>query len=265
MIDETFLQNNQQRITEQPAAVTVRYCVMNALMRTGDHSMNEYFELLQLALDCVRDMRLYNEASIEVAYLQANEAGIIEFPRDMIDYIKIGVELNGSLWNLTLNDNMILNRAQKCGTDIREMQKGIGTESFNGGGYFYAPHFRTGQYVPALYGAGGGFNQAYYRVDNKMRQIQIDGYLKNNELIIEYKSSGISAGSIISSQSIPVIREYVLWQRIENDPRIPANQKQRKQDQYEREVEKLRTYTNNFTLQEFLDMCYSTSKQGLKR
>lgn len=264
-IDAKFLENNQKRVHESSALVSIRYCVMNAIMRTGDYSMNEYFPLLQLAIDCVRDMRLYNEASVEVAYLIPNEAGIIEWPADMMDYIKIGIPINGQLYNLTVNDNMLLNRAQKCGVDIRQMQKGVGFLPPINDGYAYAPHFRGSQYVQGLYGLTGGFNTAYYRVDDKMRQIQFDGFLLNNEVVLEYKSTGISAGSIISAQAIPVVREYVLWQRIENDPRIPLNQKQRKQDQYDMEVMKLRDITNNFTVQEFLDTLWSTSKQTPKR
>lgn len=265
MIDATFIQNNQQRVHEQNANVSIRYCVMNAIKRTGDHSMNEYFDNLQLAIDCVRELRLYHEASIEVLYAQPNDAGIVLFPPDMIDYVKVGIEVYGQLFNLTLNENMILNRAQKCGVDLREMHRGVGLIPQLTGGYFYAPHFRGSQYIEGLYGLGGGFNVAYYRPDYKMRRFEFDGFLKNNEVIIEYKSTGISAGSIISAQAIPVIREYILWQRIENDPRVPTTQKQRKQDQYDAEVEKLRTYTNNFTMQEFLDTMYSTYKQSPKR
>ncbi len=264
-IDATFLQNNQQRVKESSAMVSIRYCVMNALIRTGDHSMNEYFPLLQLAIDCVREMRMFDEASIEVAYLIPNEAGIIEWPSDMMDYVKIGIPIKGQLYNLTVNDNMLLNRAQKCGVDIRQMQKGIGFPPVASDGYFYAPHFRNGQYVEGLYGLTGGFNTGYYRVDDKMRQIQLDGFLLNNEVVLEYKSTGISAGSVISAQAIPVVREYVLWQRIENDPRIPTTQKERKKGQYEEQVAKLRDITNNFTVAEFLDTLWSTSKQTPKR
>ncbi len=264
-MDNTFLQNNQQRTTEVASCVTLRYCVMNALLRTGDVSMNEYWPMLQLAIDCVRDLRLYNEASIEVAYCVVNEAGIVEWPADMIDYTKVGVEIRGQLWNLTVNNDMVLNRAQKCGVDIRTMQKGYDTSLIGSTGYYYAPHFYSGAYVQNLYGSSGGFNQAYFRSDPKMRQFQFDGFLRNNEVIIEYKSTGIGAGTIVTPQLIPVLREYQLWQRIENDPRVPANQKQRKQDQYDAEVMKLSAYNNRFTVAEYLDSHYSTVKQGIKR
>lgn len=265
MIDTVFLQNNQQRVHEQNANVSIRYCVMSAINRTGDHSMNEYFSDLQLAIDCVRELRLYHEASIEVFYAQPNDAGIVEFPPDMIDYVKVGIEVCGQLFNLTINENMVLNRAQRCGEDLRKMQRGAGVLPQLTGGYLFAPHFRGSQYVEGLYGLGGGFNVAYYKPDYKMRRFQFDGFLKNNEVIIEYKSTGISAGSIISAQAIPVIREYILWQRIENDPRVAVSQKQRKQDQYNDAVQMLRDYTNNFTMQEFLDTMYSTYKQSPKR
>lgn len=262
-IDTTFLQNNQVRNREIGAYVSLRYCVMNVVNRTGDHSMNEYFNLLQLSIDCLRDLRLYEEQSLEVAYLIPNEAGIIEFPPDMVSWTKIGIPINGQLYNLTVNNTMLLNRAQTCGVDIRTMYTG-NSVSLNGG-YLYGDHFRGNRFVSGLYGIGGGFNTAYYRVDEKMRQIQFDGIIPNSEIVLEYSSSGIGPGTIVSPQCIPVIREYDLWQRIENDPRVAVSQKEMKKSRYDQEVEKLHMYNNMFSLQEYLDYSYQGTRNGIKR
>lgn len=263
-IDKQFLDNNQMRQKEIGAFVSIRYCVMSAINRTGDHSMNEYANLLQLAIDCVRDeIRLLEQPSVEVAYLIPNEAGIIEWPSDMIDYLKIGIPTtNGQLYNLTVNDNMLLNRAQKCGVDIRKVVKGNTIPPITDG-YTYIDHFRGTQYVSGLYGIGGGFNQAYYRVDPKMRQIQFDGIF--HEIVLEYNSTGIRGGTIIPSAAIPVIRDYELWQRIENDPRIGANQKDRKKALFDESLAKFHFVINMFSMQEYLDMCYTYQYQGVKR
>jgi len=263
-IDATFLQNNQQRQKEVGAFVSLRYCVMSAIKRTGDHSMNEYWDLLQLAIDCLRDeIRLLEQPSIEVAYLIPNAAGIIPWPSDMLDYIKIGIPINGQLYNLTLNENMLINRAEKCGVDIRTMYKGNSVAITNG--YNYIDHFRGSQYISGLYGIGGGFNTAYYKVDYKMRQIQFDGVIPNSEIVLEYNSTGIRGGTIIPAAAIPVIRDYELWQRIENDPRVGANQKDRKKALFDESLAKFHFVINMFSMQEYLDAAYAGTRQGIKR
>lgn len=264
-MDNTFLQNNQKRDTEIGAYVTIRYCVMEAIARLPEQSMGEYRKLLQIAISCVRDLRLFHEASIEVAYLEPNEAGIIPFPTDCIDYLKIGIPINGQLYILTLNDSMLLNRATKCGTDLRQVYTGNALLPEFTDGYLFTDHWWNGRYITGLYGMGGGFNTGYYRVDNKMRQIQIDGVIPRSEIVMEYKSTGLNSGSMITAQSIGTIRNYILWQREEFDPRIPNTQKERRKQHYEEELEKLRTYTNMPKKQEIYDVLYRSYKQSPKR
>lgn len=261
--DKTFLENNQLRTKQSDAFVSIRYCVMNSINRVGDNSMNEYFYLLQLAIDMVRELNIYHQDSIEVAYLIPNEAGIVEYPSDMIEYIKIGIPINGQLYNLTVNNNMLLNRATKCGVDIRQIETGASVPV--DAGYTYASHMRGNTFITGLYGLGGGFNTAYFRDDKTARQFQFDGIVPNREIIMEYKSTGLKAGSIISAAAIPVIREYILWQRIENDPRVGANQKDRKKNQFDEALATFRDFSNMFTIEQYLDLSYRAMRQSPKR
>jgi hypothetical protein len=57
----------------------------------------------------------------------------------------------------------------------------------------------------------------------------------------------------------------LIWQRIENDPRVSMGEKDRKEKQYNDAIEMMRTYKNMFTMQEFLDNKYRATKQGIKR
>lgn len=260
--------NNQlQPISDQPAGVSLRYIVFSILNRIDDSSMKEYRRLMQIAIECVQEeMRLYHAASIEVFYGKVNEHGILQMPPDCVDWIKIGFQINGQLYNLAVNDNMVLNRGTKCGVDVREMIKG-GLQVFSPlNGYYYTDHFSpAGRYMGGLYGLGGGFSQAVYRWDKTMNRFQIDGNLMNQELIVEYKSSGISAGTIIERELVAPVRNYVRWHRIEDDPLTPRSEKDAKQDQYEKSVEMLRSFRNRMTMREFLDTKYRTSKQTIKR
>jgi len=264
----TFEDNNQvQPIKNFGAGVSLRYVVFSVLNRIADESMQEYRKLMQIAIECLtEEMRLYNAASLEVFYGKVNEAGILQMPPDCMDWVKIGFQVNGQLYNLAVNNNMVLNRGTVCGVDVRTMMKG-GLATFSPlDGYFYADHISpTGRYMGALYGIGGGFASAVYRWDKQMNRFQVDGSLINSELIVEYKSTGIKPGTIIEREIVGPLRNYLLWQRIEHDPLTPRNEKEAKERQYNESVEKLRSYTNMFTLREFLDTKYRTVKQGMKR
>jgi hypothetical protein len=109
-------------------------------------------------------------------------------------------------------------------------------------GYYFAMHFRNGQYVGEMYGLGGGFNAAYFRIDWERRQIAFDSEVPSDEIILEYKSSGIdpSGGTIVPRKTVAALIAYIHWQRIENNDKIAESKKARKQQM--RNCTSLRTH-----------------------
>jgi len=262
-------QNNETQIPRPMAAGrTLRYVVMNVLNRVQSNSMHEYKRLMQFAIDCVRDeLRLYHAASLEIFYTKVSETGIVQMPPDCLSYTKIGVNVAGQLFILGLNENIVLNRATKCGANVDDIiRTGLGAFAPTDGYYFVEHMNPSGAFIGGLYGLGGGFVSPSYRWDEKFKRFQLNGPgLLNKEVIVEYKSTGLSSGTIIEPELIAPIRNYILWQRIENDPRVPANEKERKERQYDQSIEKMRFYRSNFTLQEFYDVFYRNLKQTPKR
>lgn len=249
--------------------VTISYIVRSIQNQLNDYSMGQYKRLLQLTIDAVREMRLYNQVALQVAYLYINDAGIIPFPSDYIDYTKIGIPVHGQFITLSVNNKMILNRAQVCGEDIRHMYEnnGFAINSL-ADGYYFAPHFNGLNYVGGLYGAGGGFNRAYFRVDKTARQIQFDGIIPQvcdgRMVVIEYSSTGISAGTVISPECIDPLRKYVHQYRVEYDSRVSLSEKQRREDHVTIANRKLRAFNNKFTMSEYMDTLYIARKQSPK-
>jgi hypothetical protein len=134
------------------------------------------------------------------------------------------------------------------------------------GGYFFAPHYRYGRYTNTLYGVGGGFNIAYYRIDMNRRVIYFHGNVPNNEVILEYKSSGVKAGgALVPRDAAPALKAYLHWKTAEYDFRIPMNEKIRKEQLYDKELYKLKTIECSFNITEYLDNQYATMSQAPKR
>lgn len=265
MAQDLFLQNNEIRpIQDVGAFANIRYVVMSVLQDMRIYSMNEYRDLVQVVINGVRHMRLYHQASIEVAYLKRDAHGKIRFPKGYVDYIKIGVLINGNVWNLSVNDDMAINRGEKCGIDVRQIQRGDPIDLSLFSTYNYPSHFRGTTFISTLYGLSGGFNFGYYKVDNTARTIQIDGNILNDEIILEYKSTGISASTIIRAENIEPLKLWTHWQRIEYDPRERDSVKERRKNQFIDSIGMMRDFENAFTMQEILDDAWSSRKQTPK-
>lgn len=254
--------NQQGKPTQVAAMKPLSYVVRLVQNEIEDYSENKYKRLLQIAINGMRQLRLFHEASINVLYATPNEAGVIELPSDYVDYTKIGVVINGLVYNLTVNNNIALNRAQKCGVDVRQISAGISLPDL--GGYFYSGHYRNGMYVGALYGVGGGFNFAYYRVDETQGQIEFDGNIQGREVVIEYKSTGIGPGAIVSPEMIEPLKRWTLWRASVNDLRVAANHKEMLKRDYEESIMELRSFVSDINIQEYLDSMYASRKQGPK-
>ena len=114
---------------------------------------------------------------------------------------------------------------------------------------------------------GGGFNFAYYTIDHDKRQIVLTDGVPKEEIILEYKSSGIDAegSTTIPRQAVRAIKEYVHWKRLEYDERVAMNIKMRREDQYYIQYEKLRFLESSFTLEEYLDHTYAESQSSPRR
>jgi hypothetical protein len=268
-MSNNWVQNNEKPAMQNiKAGKTLRGVVMSVLNRVSNPSMNEYKKLMQIAIECVsEEIRLYHASSIEVLYTEVSETGIVQMPGDCLKYIKIGVNLGGFLYILGMNDDIVLSRGTKCGSSVDDISR-LGLAAFSPvDGYYFTDHADPyGNYVSTLYGMGGGFTSPQYRYDEKLKRFQLTGpSLYKKQVIIEYQSTGVSASTIIEPELIRPIRNYLIWQRIENDPRVSMGEKDRKEKQYNDAIEMMRTYKNMFTMQEFLDGKYRATKQGIKR
>jgi hypothetical protein len=247
-----------------PGVVNIAYVVASMLNELGEYHDRQRKRYTQFVIDCLQnELNMYHRSSIEVAYLTPNAANVCELPQDFIDYTKIGIASCGKLWTLTLNEDLITPTREKCGLPISEVCTG---DSEIDWGYQFAPHYNRGQFVGALFGMGGGFNYAYYKVDKNRRQIILDGAVPNGEIVLEYKSSGITGPqTVVPREAVPVLRAYAHWKRVEFDPQSPANDKDRKFRLYDIEVEKFRHLENSFTIDELRDALNSTYSQNVKR
>ena len=255
------------------------YCVNTVLSELNDYSTTNYQKYLQLAIRGFRQLNLMTLPNIKVEYLTVNtDNNTVDLPYDFVDYTKVGVCRGGQIVTLSLNESMCMPRKNcKCGGTLSSILNSVDSVTdtslqgfysvYGNSGYFFASHFRNGQYVGEMYGMGGGFNESYFRIDKQRHQIAFSDVLNGAEIVLEYISSGIErdGSAIIPVQAVEVIIAYIHWQRIYHNPLVPMNEKQEKKQNYIEEETMLRHFEFAPTVTEIMDTFYQSYKSSPKR
>jgi hypothetical protein len=248
--------------------VTLRYIIMSTLNRLQDYSLKQYKRYVQLAVECVSEelAPFHSGLGNEVIYLHMSAAKTVNLPADFVDWIKVGTPVNGKLRVLTNHPGILLPRVyDDTGLPVGNTDSND-TEGISNC-IFFSDHFRNGQFIGSLFGLPGGIDIAYFRVDYENRQIVFSGTTERSEIVLEYISTGLKAdgSSLVPRQLVSPIRNYVLWQSVENDPRVAYNEKERRKREYEESVAALRSLELTPTKDEYLRMIYSTARQSPRR
>jgi len=252
------------------ALVTIRYIVASTLNRLGDYTMKQYKRMAQICIEGFsEEMAPFHIGNtMEVVYLHMSAAKTVDLPADYITYNKIGYPINGRLKVISKDNNVLLPRTfDDTGEAIGNYYGAAIGSSDISNMIFFSDHFRNGRFVGGLYGLPGGIDDCYFRIDKENRQIVFSGSTPRSEIVLEYVGTGLkpSGGSLIPRECVAPLRNYLLWQMVENDPRVAYNEKERKKREYEESVEAMRSLLNSFTADEYLQMFYRTTYQAPKR
>ena len=244
--------------------VSLEYVVSLALMDIGDDSLRDYKKFLQYGILGLTDLNLFVSQSVKVAYLTISETKTAELPDDYIEYTKIGYNNGGVISTFSLNNDLMMpHGTDDCGDPVNDNLGSCGE-----GRSLFAPHYRNGLYIGSLYGGTGGLrSDGYFRIDDEKRQIVFNSEANVDEVILEYKSSGISGDgtTIVRRQFVQALRAYIHWQRIQYNDKESGSRKRELRDAYYLEFDIVKGLENSFTIEEYLDMVRGTYKQTPKR
>lgn len=247
--------------------VSLRQIVMSTLNRIKDYTMRDYLHLMQIAIEGYTELSLWHLDSIEVVYLKVNPVSkIAALPGDFVDWLKVGIPTNGKLKVLYRHDKVLLPRTSTDGLKTFSNADAASTTNAESLVYF-SDHIRNGQFVGGLFGMSGGVSDASYRFDRENRTFVFTGTISEDYIVLEYISSGVklSGSTTIPREAEPALRTYILWQMVENDPRVSQSEKARREDNHDKAVAMLRDFQDIFTAEEYRQMLFSTSRQTPKR
>lgn len=243
--------------------VTLEYIAESVRSRMKTLGMENYRQVLQLVIDGVMELRMFSETNISVEYLTIGSDNCVSYPKDYLEYTKIGIEVGGQIYNLGFSPKMLPPKDQQCGVDL-PMLYSIPGSSISNYQFPYAPHYRSGRYIQTMYGIGGGFAIAYYNDDRENRRFIIDRQVQGGEIVLEYRSTGLEPGKTVVPRTIVgFVRAYVIYTLSDMDNLPSTIVQRRKEDMLEQEsmLRKIKAPTS----QEFLDVIRSGFTRSPKR
>ena len=228
--------------THTEGVVTLNAIVKNALWQAKRPSSDKA-RFYEFAYRGYRELRLHHvQEGVKLSKLTPDAINCIDFPEDMIDFVGIGVHVNGKLSLLTRNDDIIITTTLVGAVETQDNDSGEDVDIYdsNTDGYY----------------AKGGVNyDGYYKVDWENRRIMLNSVTRT-EVVLAYVSSGTNAtgDTYIPVKYEPALIAYIMWQDSRyDDKRIAIAQYY--ETQYIKEIQNL---DEGPTLQEYLDVLYST-------
>jgi len=247
------------------APKSMAYIVASALLRIGGEGdkMIERFTVIANEYYSEKLNMLYLP-NIAVKYYDASSTNLFTLPNDFVDYLKVGMELNGEMWTLGLNEHLVLPRKEACGERIPTSTNAVSIPS---GGYAFADHYRNGSLVTGMLGRGGGWNVGYFNIDREERLLSIDGSLPKNELILEYTSSGVKKDgtSMVPLEAVNCVRQHLILEHYARNVKEYGSLIGLQMQALRDAENLLDRYVSTPTLDEVLDAFYESYKQGAKR
>jgi len=245
--------------TQNAGFVDIEYIASQVRLRMGlDNRWHE--KILQFVIDGYGELNLNDTIrNIKTVDLVVDVANVAYFPRDYVEYVSIAIRFGGRIMPLVLNSNIALPTSSSCG-ELNRVTETITNEAFDERGkeWFFSPSLVS-------YTQGGAFSNAYYRIDHEGGRIV---FLTENftglEIIMQYKSLGISDETIIPRAAIPAMRAYVQWTINNNDRSLSETRIEVSRREWLRERNKLYARNHALTAEEIMDLMRKHTHRGLK-
>lgn len=252
------------------ATVSIGKIVRDMMVEDDRSSMHKYQQLLQIAIRGVREMNIDITHTIKSVLLSIDpDLRTADLPEDFIDYSKIGIEVNGQLVTLSVNNDIsLLKRTDSCGNLEAPVGNGRLAQYYNDsslssypGVYFYNVYNSYGQFTGRMYGQGSGLNPVgYYRLDYARRQIMFSTVVDVNNVVMEYLSNGLSSTEciLVPETAYETLISWIQWKTSK------GAQREQYKSEYFRNRDWLKMREFSFTVYEMVDAVRRGIQQSVK-
>lgn len=190
------------------ALVSIKTMASNISAGMGDSTGKYEFTIGRHLLSGWREMNLFLNQDFSVKSCVLEFDNIIVLPEDFVYETKVGILHNGHLAVLSLDKSVKAEPLNQ--TQSEERVREIFAGEYSGTMFPFYNAFRNGNFLGELYGWGRGVHCAgYYNIDKKTGEIQIGSLVpKGAEIVVEYKSDGISDGLKLVPTEVEMALSY---------------------------------------------------------
>jgi hypothetical protein len=213
----------------------------------SQRSIDQKRRFLNFAIKGMRYLSLcVFKNSKRVVKVEPDSNNRIDFPADMEEFLALGVPVNGKIWLLTRNNDIIPTKTVVGIDESLDSTDGEGVD---------LPTEQLESFT-----AKGGINyQGYYTLDYRNEEIIINA-TSRDELLLIYISSGVSLSetTYVPAKYVPAITAYILWRDVQYDRSVPAIFRKEAEQALKDEIKIIKRIEMN-TLQEYYDAWVSKS------
>lgn len=223
--------------------VTTLKNIVKLALKQGKRRPSDEPFFYELAYRGYRELRLHHvQEGVRFAKLTPDVINCVNFPEDLVDFVGIGVHVNGKLVLLTRDDDIIITTTLVGAVETQSSTSGEGVDILDSN-------------TTGFYAKGGVNYDGYYKVDWENRRIMLNSVTRT-EVILAYVSSGTNATgeTYVPVKYEPALIAYIVWQDSRYDDKRIAIAQYFEQ-QYKNEIMNL---DEGPTLQELLDTWIST-------
>lgn len=225
--------------------VSLDVIASNICAGMGDSTNRFKFTILRHLLSVYRDLNLYlnQDTEIKTAVLEYNNA--VELPCDFVYETKVGIRdiKTGNIAVLSLDKSVQkskLNQTQSV-NQINDIFGGV----YTGDCFAFYNCFRGNNFLGELYGFGRGvISSGFYNLNRKDGVIYIGSLMPEGaEIVIEYKSDGISDGLKLVPTELEDVLSYGAKARFYEE-RKDYNSASWNEQRYEQRYNKVKSLYN---------------------
>lgn len=246
--------------------VTLDSIVRGALMDIGA-GLERYEQFLHWAIKGYQKFHFDLAQEVKTVQLDLTAWKAIQWPSDYVDWVMIGVRVNGMVRVFTNDDKIALyfDDATDDGTpDVQPVTDPFTfdpttndpTNPFLPTTFYFWGLTPRGEDAGELYGLSvKGNGTGYYRVNPEREEIQFSPTIEpSTKIYLEYITSGYDANkaTLVNVYAADLISQYMHWQRLKHS-KAPRLEVKMAMDDYYAEFNRVNTRVNKITVGDVLE------------
>lgn len=192
---------------------TLKQVISELMIEMGETQNNKFARFYQLGVAGLREFSMDTTGVPKSIVLDINDDDTADLPLDYLQYIRIGICIDGQIVCLGRNDALCINKIyDNCNNSVSHSVSQFG---YPNGYWSGGPNYRNGEFYGALYGIGADNNSlGYYRINKDTRQVVFSQLnCLRDSIVMEYMSDidSVDQDFEVHPFCVAALKDYIFW------------------------------------------------------